>query len=174
MASKDINDLIKEVKEKAIFVKEYCKNEGIDLLIYCTYRSFKEQAKLYRQSRPLRVIENKAKRYREQGLDFLADILLSVGPCFGPHVTNAGPGSSWHNYGMAWDAVPLINGKPLWRARNKNEVLFDEWRIYSEAVKKSGMYWSGDWIRFKEYPHAQLYNSTPTRMFDKEKIKSFI
>lgn len=65
-----------------------CKEKGIELLIYCGYRSPEEQDKLYAQGR-------KAK---------------------GKIVTHARAGESFHNYGRAIDYVPLINGKVAWEA----------------------------------------------------------
>jgi len=32
----------------------------------------------------------------------------------GDIVTNAPPGTSWHNYGLAFDAAILVDGKPTW------------------------------------------------------------
>ena len=52
MASRSIKDLTPEMQDKAEFVLGYCKNEGVDLLIYCTLRSLEEQAILFRSSDP--------------------------------------------------------------------------------------------------------------------------
>lgn len=63
-----------------------CAGDQIDILITCTLRSMEEQAALYAQGRttPGRI------------------------------VTNAQPGQSAHNYGLALDVVPVVNGKPDW------------------------------------------------------------
>lgn len=65
---------------------EACIDSGIELLIYCGYRSFDEQEKLYRQGRS----------------------------GSGRIVTNARGGQSFHNYGRAIDFVPISNGKADW------------------------------------------------------------
>jgi len=65
---------------------EACIDSGMELLIYCGYRSFDEQEKLYRQGR--------------------SDS--------GRIVTNARGGQSFHNYGRAIDFVPITNGKADW------------------------------------------------------------
>ena len=101
MASRDLNDLIPEVKQHAEKVIDVCGQVGVDILIYCTLRPLEEQAKLYRQSRSWVEIKKKILKYKDRGFGFLADVIDSVGPCTGPHVTNAGPGESWHNYGEA-------------------------------------------------------------------------
>ena len=169
MASRNLDDLIPEVAEKARRVKEICMEKaGFELLIYCTLRPLEEQARLYRQSRSFGQIKAKMDNFRDRGFSFLADIIDNVGPCSGAHVTNAGPGESWHNYGEAWDAVPLICGKAAWSYQDAKE----EWDAYGEAVREVGMSWAGDWTSFREFPHAQLQQgSNPLKLHDPEKIK---
>ncbi|GAA0347096.1 hypothetical protein GCM10009092_09400 [Bowmanella denitrificans] len=153
MASRDLNDLVPEVKVKAQQVIQFCRDVGgFDLLIYCTLRPLQEQARLYRQSRARAEIEDKQNKFRQRGFGFLADIIHQVGPCYGRHVTNAAPGESWHNYGEAWDAVPLLGGKPEWSYVDAKE----HWDIYGQGVREVGMHWAGDWQSFREFPHAQL------------------
>ncbi|WP_299773932.1 M15 family metallopeptidase [uncultured Pseudoteredinibacter sp.] len=152
MASRDVEDLSKDVLDKAKLVQRVMSEVGIDLLIYCTLRSLEEQARLYRQSRSWATIRSKILDLRDSGHGYLAQVLEEVGPCSGPHVTNAAPGESWHNYAEAWDAVPLIGGKPAWNYFDAKE----QWEAYGECVRQSGMFWAGDWTNFREYPHAQL------------------
>ena len=47
MASRDLKDLLPVVEGKARDFLAECKKAGIDVLIYCTYRSVKEQDELY-------------------------------------------------------------------------------------------------------------------------------
>ncbi|MCW8330948.1 M15 family metallopeptidase [Photobacterium sp. SDRW27] len=153
MASRKLGDLTEAMRDKAETVQRACKEAGeFELLIYCTLRPLEEQARLFRQSRSRQQIDLKSQKFRSRGLVFLADILESVGPCYGDHVTNAAPGESWHNYGQAFDAVPLIGGKPAWNYMKARSY----WDAYGEAVRQTGLYWAGDWQRFREYPHAQL------------------
>jgi hypothetical protein len=63
-----------------------CEANGIELLIYCGLRTFKEQDDLYAQGR------TEAGRL----------------------ITNARGGQSFHNYGRAIDYVPLKNGRADW------------------------------------------------------------
>lgn len=64
-------------------------------------------------------------------------------------VTNAKPGESFHNYGMASDwTIWDLHGQPFWN--------HSEWNIYGAIVRQSGGQWAGDWITFKEKPHNQM------------------
>lgn len=169
MASRSLDDLIPEVHQNALDVQQACQEAaGFDLLIYCTLRPLEEQAKLYRQSRSRAEIDLKLTKFRARSLGFLADIIENVGPCYGKHVTNAAPGESWHNYGEAWDAVPLIGGKPVWNYVEAKVY----WDAYGEAVRQVGMNWAGDWRSFREYPHAQFkMGSNPLKILRPEDIK---
>ena len=172
MASRDLKDLVPEIKEKAEIVKQACQAAaGFDLLIYCTLRSLEEQARLFRQSRSREEITMKQQKLRGQGFGFLADVIEGVGPCNGRHVTNAAPGESWHNYTEAWDAVPLINGKPAWNYLEAR----DYWDAYGEAVRQVGMNWAGDWVSFREYPHAQLrHGGNPLTVLAPDRVKQVL
>lgn len=86
MSSRSLQDLLPVVREKAIQFISDCADAGIDILIYCTYRSPEEQEIIYAQGRtkPGRI------------------------------VTNARGGDSFHNHRCAFDFVPLVAGKPAW------------------------------------------------------------
>lgn len=89
MASRSLSDLYPAARERALKWLDACKSEGIDVLIYCTYRPIDEQNELYTHGRT----------------------------CPGDVVTNAKGGDSLHQYRCAWDCVPLVNGKPQWGAK---------------------------------------------------------
>jgi peptidoglycan L-alanyl-D-glutamate endopeptidase CwlK len=86
MASRSVFDLHPVVRMKAEAFLTACDREGIDVLIYCTYRSGAEQDELYAQGR--------------------------TKP--GKICTNARAGQSYHNWHCAFDWVPLVGGKPQW------------------------------------------------------------
>jgi D-alanyl-D-alanine dipeptidase len=67
----------------------------------------------------------------------------------GQVVTNAKGGQSNHNYGLAVDLCPFVNGKPQW---NDNAAFL---RIGAEAVKQ-GLEWGGNWKKLIDKPHVQL------------------
>ena len=149
MASRNLEDLKKTMQRKANQFLGICALSDLDVLIYCTYRSPEEQARLYRQGRNIRTIKGKANQLRELNPS-LADLLMAVGPQHGPKVTGAGPGQSLHQYGWAFDGVPLRDGKPAWAA---DDPL---WQIYGECAEQAGLEWAGNWRSFTEYPHCQM------------------
>ena len=169
--ARSLDDLIPIVKEKALKMMELVEPLGFNILIYCTLRTLEEQAVLYRQSRSTKVIQDKIAKFKDRGFGYLANVIEKAGPCDGPHVTNAAPGESWHNYAVAWDAVPIVGGKPVWNFEDNKEA----WLLYGECVRKVGMDWAGDWINFKEMPHAQLYpGSNPLKQYTSDKIKELL
>lgn len=115
--------LIPEVRSKVEIWHSACLARGVEMLVYCTRRTAEEQAALY------------AKGRTEPG----------------PKVTNAPAWQSWHQYGRAIDAVPLLAGKPVWKYAPENGL----WAIAVEEGDKAGLEWSGRWKRFREYVHWQ-------------------
>ncbi len=154
MASRKLEDLQPEIEAAARNLLRRCEEDGLDLLIYCTLRSTREQAILYRQGRPFDQIQRKANELRDKwGRDDLGDLLIDVGPQSGRKVTNAGPGQSMHNYGLAFDAVPLRGGKPVWQSSKLEDKAL--WEQYGELGLEVGLEWAGNWTRFREFPHMQ-------------------
>lgn len=68
----------------------------------------------------------------------------------GAKVTNARGGKSWHNYGLAVDLAPVINGRVSW-----NEKLFN-WSLIGKWAKAVGLSWGGSWLSFKDRPHVEM------------------
>lgn len=155
MASRSLDDLQPEFARKAKALVERAAEAGLDLLVYCTYRSPEEQARLYRQSRSTDEILTMVKRLREEfGRPDLAEVLKSVGPQHGPHVTNAAPGQSIHQYSLALDSVPLRDGKPVWSAEEEADRRL--WQQYGSIARDHlDLEWAGDWENFPEFPHVQ-------------------
>lgn len=81
-------------------------------------------------------------------------------------VTNAKPGASFHNYGLAVDLVRLNSGKADWNY-NMAQLL-----PYAE---KFGISWGGNWKRFKDYPHFEKnFGNNWKYYYAKYKNKDFI
>ena len=118
--SKNLEDLHPYVKYLAEKFIQECKKQRIDVLIYSTFRSKEEQDKLYSQGRT----------------------------ASGEKVTNAKGGYSYHNYGLAFDCVPIINKKAQW-----NRV--DLYNTMGEIGKSLGLEWGGDFKSIKDRPHFQ-------------------
>lgn len=154
MASRRLEDLVPEVQAMA---KEHilrCADAGIELLIYCTLRDAQEQARLYRQSRTKEQIQKKMNQLTARGFPALAKILKDAGPQrSGPKVTNAGPGESFHQYSLAYDCVPVLQGKPIWGTGGEGAALWDK---VGKLGKKAGLEWAGEWTTFRELPHFQF------------------
>ena len=154
MASRKLEVLEVSTRSKAERFVVLCDGSELDVLIYCTYRSMEEQAVLYRQSRPLAEIKQKARDLADvHGRSDLAQILMSAGAQSGPHVTNAAPGQSLHGYRMAFDGVPMRNGKPVWGTSDPVDMAM--WQKYGELAEMAGLEWAGHWMTFKEFPHCQ-------------------
>lgn len=106
-------------KPVANFLKE---SQSINAYLFCTLRTFAEQAELYAQGR--------------------------TKP--GKIVTQAKPGYSWHNWGLAFDIV-FKNGNS-WTWDKPDEM----WAKLGEMGKKHGFEWGGSWRPFRDLPHFQL------------------
>lgn len=165
----DLSQLHPDLQPRAQRVVETCRRDGVELLIYCGMRSPADQARLWRQSRTKEEILAKAQKYRDRGYPGLARVLLDVGPQpveVGRHVTMAAPGESWHQYGEAFDAVPMLAGRPQW------DTKAEAWRIYGAAVQAAGLVWAGMWDEFREYPHAQLRaGSNPLKTLTPDQVR---
>ena len=117
MASRDLKDLSPDMQAMARKHIAACAQQQIDLLIYCTYRSPKEQDELYACGRT--------------GI--------------GAKVTNCRGGQSKHNnekdgkpWALAYDCVPLKGGKPQW----SDSALYARVGALGESV---GLVWAGRW-----------------------------
>ena len=84
-------------------------------------------------------------------------------------VTNAKPGSSWHNYGLAMDLGLFRGGVYL---DEKRPAEAD--KIYAKLgalAKEHGIEWAGEWISFQETPHFQ-YPMGYTLATAREKLRA--
>lgn len=125
--SRKIDDLIPIVRGMAAQHIALCADKGVDLLITSTYRDNEAQAALY-----------------------------AIGRTKPGHiVTNAEAGHSFHNYHCAYDVVPIVSGKPLWKDRMPDGTLVPEWQTVVGCGKQVGLEWAGDWKSFKEEAHFQ-------------------
>lgn len=123
--SRLLTDLRPEVRPLVDAFLDACAVAGIDILVTCTLRSDAEQAALYAQGRTTP----------------------------GHIVTNAPPGLSAHNWGLAIDVVPIVNGKPDW---NGSDPI---WHRVGELGQEAGLEWAGEpGFPFPELPHFQLRN----------------
>jgi len=149
--NRDLYALTTETRELALKFLMRAGEEELETLIYCTHRPLESQAKRYRQGRAIGTIRAKAdqldKLYKSPDL---AAILMGVGPQLETIiVTYAGPGQSLHNYGMAFDGVPVLNDQLIWDSSKPI------WQLYGRLIVESGLRWygeSGTW----DLTHSQL------------------
>ena len=75
----------------------------------------------------------------------------------GPKVTNARPGQSFHNYGLAVDFCLLVDDKEVsWdMAKDYDQDGMADWKEVVRIFKKYGWSWGGDWHSFKDFPHFE-------------------
>lgn len=105
----DFRDVLKQAVRKT--EKEY----GVKMVPFEGYRSPEKQAQLWRRSRSTQRVNETLAYLRAHGGEYIADIIEGVGPQrTGPWATNAIPGKSFHQYGMACDLYWEKNGVPEW------------------------------------------------------------
>lgn len=116
--TKDLNELLPLVQVKCEEFLLVCKTQEIDVLVTGTYRSFEEQDTLYAKGR--------------------------TAP--GPKVTNARGGESEHNWRIAFDCVPLVNGV----------TVYDDYQLWAKMEQIAldiGLERGGAWASFPDLPH---------------------
>ena len=118
--SRSLSDLNPKVKTLCEQFVASCAKQNIDILITSTYRDVESQNALYAQGRTMP----------------------------GNKVTNAKGGQSFHNYHVAFDFVPIVNGKAQWN----DMALFTK---CGEIAESLGLEWAGRWTKFKEMAHCQ-------------------
>jgi peptidoglycan L-alanyl-D-glutamate endopeptidase CwlK len=75
----------------------------------------------------------------------------------GKKVTNAKGGHSYHNFGLAFDIVLIIDNKEAsWDTlKDFDGDKVADWHEVVQVAKKYGWEWGGDWTGFKDAPHFQ-------------------
>jgi peptidoglycan LD-endopeptidase CwlK len=73
----------------------------------------------------------------------------------GKIVTNAQPGHSWHNYGLAVDLVPMTDTGPDWNDQHA------VWKQMIAAGLKVGLEAGALWRTFPDQPHFQWTGELP-------------
>jgi peptidoglycan LD-endopeptidase CwlK len=123
MSSRSLDDLKPDVRPLVDAFLASVAAAGIDMIVTCTLRSNDEQAALYAQGRTTP----------------------------GHIVTDAPPGESAHNWGLAIDIVPMVNGKPDWNGGDP------VWKQIGALGQAAGLEWAGEpGFPFPEEPHFQL------------------
>ncbi len=125
MASRELKDLQPIVAKKAKELISLALTSGITLIVTSTLRTFQEQTDLFAQGR--------------------------TAPSNGKIVTWARAGESWHNFGLAFDVVPIVNGKAIWTS-------ITLWNTIGRLGKQIGLIWGGDFPgKKKDRPHLEYH-----------------
>jgi peptidoglycan L-alanyl-D-glutamate endopeptidase CwlK len=107
--------------------------KGVHPVIDATFRSFEESQELYNQGRTTP----------------------------GTIVSNAKPGRSWHNYGLALDLHLIVNNQDLWfdtTPEGSAKAASDpNYKIVISVMKSAGFEWGGDFPgNFRDVPHFEM------------------
>ena len=119
------------VVEATVKTIEALNNRGIVCNVHSGTRTFKRQQELYALGRSIKNPDWYHKDDKPMG----------------NIVTNARPGDSFHNYGLAIDVVRMTpQGNWTW-GQSFSEI--------GEVGKQHGFEWGGDWVG-KDLPHLQM------------------
>jgi peptidoglycan L-alanyl-D-glutamate endopeptidase CwlK len=138
LSKKKVNNLGLQPKVQRLcdlFIQE-CAKSGFEIVITEGFRSFERQKELYDQGRTKS----------------------------GYIVTNAKPGQSLHNYGVAFDCVFKINGKTTYAVPESS------WQAIGKIGQSVGLEWGGAWKSFVDRPHFQLMLGYTLNDFINKKI----
>lgn len=129
-----LSEVHPKLAEKVRSMAEMLALENIDIRVVQGLRTWDEQAKLYAQGRD------------------------GIGNVISPKqvVTNAKPGHSYHNLGLAVDVAPFDGGIPDW---NNNHPAWKRIVAIGETV---GLISGSEWRTFPDWPHFQLTGRLPT------------
>lgn len=70
-------------------------------------------------------------------------------------VTNARPGTSWHNFGLAVDVAPFDGGIPDWNSNHP------AWKRIVAVGQSVGLVSGSEWRTFPDWPHFQMTGQLP-------------
>ncbi len=138
--SQSLDKLVPELKQKAQQFLQKCKEAGLNVQIYYTFRTKEEQQALYMQGRD--TLENVNKARKQAGLAPISQSENKI-------VTQTK--DSAHMYGVAFDFAPVKDGKFQW-----NDT--QQFTKAGKIAESLGLVWGGSWTSFKDMPHVELPN----------------
>jgi len=122
-----------KLAEKIRSMAEMLAQENIVIKVVQGLRSWDDQAKLYAEG-------------RDDGGNVVDKSKV---------VTNAKPGTSWHNYGLAVDVAPFDAGIPDWNVEHP------AWKRIVAVGESVGLTSGSTWRSFPDWPHFQLTGQLP-------------
>ena len=119
--------------------------KGYTVNPYYGIRTLAQSAALWRQSRSTAVVNAQIQAYNDAGCTFLANVMQNVGPSSGPWASNALPGQSYHNYGLAMDCLLTPDAE-------------SDYKVYADTAQSLGLT-AGYYFSDQDMGHVQLGSS---------------
>lgn len=162
--SRKIDDLTHSLRKPTRDILRDCKEAGYEMVVFQTFRSLDDQAKLWRMTRGKITIAEKCAELKASGAGYLAEVIRRVGAQYPPsgvrgHVTRVIPGLSWHQYREAFDCYLKVDGTVNWDSNH------DGYQYYGEVAKSHGLTWGGDWTTIVDAAHCQFQKDRVIEMF---------
>ena len=131
ISNKRIAKIDPRIQQRVADFINAAQKHGIKLRVAQGFRSFHAQNNLYAKGRTRAQLDAKGLQHIKARPNEM-------------RVTNAIGGHSGHNWGLAIDVVPIVNGQADWDG---------PWHKIASIGKKAGLKWGGDWQSFVDKPH---------------------
>ncbi|MET1110568.1 MAG: M15 family metallopeptidase [Allosphingosinicella sp.] len=147
-------------RDRFLELLDRCRTAGFRVVPYDGARSPWQQAIYWRQSRTRTEVLRQIEQLRNDGAEYIAQIMEEVGPHSGRHVTDAIPGKSFHQYRRAVDSYieSPDTRRALWRERAKDEAEYDLavdlYERLGEIAESLELTWGGRWS-IGDFGHVQ-------------------
>ena len=141
----DIEKLRPKTRQLCKMLILECKKQGIEITVTQTERSMDLQDAYYSQGRDnLEIVNLKRKKV---GLPHIKESENKI-------VTKAKAGTSPHNFSLAFDICPVVNGKLAWDRTD----LFKKVGEIGESLEFEGykLEWGGRFKSMVDLPHFQM------------------
>lgn len=133
ISEKRLSEVHPRLAERVRSMAEILAGEHITIRVTQSLRSWSEQQALWLEGRDAkgRVVDPKKV------------------------VTDAQPGDSWHQFGLAVDVCPMNDGMPDWNLSHP------VWKRIVEVGESVGLISGSTWRSFPDWPHFQMTGQLP-------------
>ena len=132
------------------------------------------QARAFARGRTKTELVSEGQRIGQLGSPLLGKMLMDITPVVGKRITNAPPGDSWHQWGLAVDIYPLVWIDPAGDKTRKNRKVDPGLANYynlGEMAAGMGLISGGGW-KSPDWPHVQFLEQTaPSRLYSWREIE---
>ena|SRR4030066_1020093 len=163
MASRSLDDLVPELKEKAIKHQELCKDAGIEIIITCTARLVKEQIALYAQGRqPLDEVNELRRIAGLWPISEEANQRKVTWTLNSRHLIDLEDVNLYNDKARAYDIAIVRDEKNNWDVKadiNENEIAdYEEAARLGESLglTAGARFKSPDWVHFEWSRRGEL------------------